>query len=212
MQQSPLWFGHMVHKDAPNTLGVFGGCGHGKSTLPEHRPRPRVAFGQSDRPTLDVSVCPGGLGLAQGGTAMRVHHQHTAPLGRLGQQIMRARRILPSPALGARRNTLRTGQLGWRYFFGRTGASRQKYCAGDGQVHADCGCPRTGREMGVWHIENSNNPPIYQLFSVAVPVLSLAGVCFLDRQRHRAAEKKPTALPRWVLCLLKLNWLAPAGN
>jgi hypothetical protein len=52
--------------------------------------------------------------------------------------------------------------------------------------------------MGVWHVENPNNPSIYQLFSVAVPVLSLDGVYFLDRRRQRAVEKKPTVLPRWV--------------
>ena len=39
-----------------STLGIFGRRGHGKSTLPENRPGPRMTFGQSVRPTLDVFV------------------------------------------------------------------------------------------------------------------------------------------------------------
>lgn len=137
MQQGSLRLGHMARKHAPDTLGVFGRRGDGKTTLPKHRPGPRVAFGQSDRPTFDVFVCPGSLGLAQGGAAMRMHHQHTAPLGRLGEQIMRARRILPPPALDARGNALWTSQLGrWR-LCGRSGAPRQKQQARDGQAKAD---------------------------------------------------------------------------
>ncbi len=58
---------------------------------------------------------------------------------------------------------------------------------------------------------NSDQPSIYQLFIVAVPVLSLDEVYFLDGRRQRSDEKKPTVLPRWVLSF-NFNRLASAVN
>ena len=191
MQQSPLWFGHMVHKDAPNTFCVFGGCGHGKSTLPENRPGPSVAFGQSDRPTLDVFVGPGGLGLTQGRTAVRMHHQHTAPSGRLGQQIVRARRILPPPTLHASRHTRWTGHLRGRCLFGRTGTPRQKHRACDGQAQTHCGGPRTKREMGVQHVENLTIVQSISLCWLLYPCYPVqAEISWLSRSCERS-KKNP---------------------
>jgi hypothetical protein len=59
--------------------------------------------------------------------------------------------------------------------------------------------------MGVQHVENPDNRSIYQPLLAAIPVLSLEGGDFVVEQVQRAVEKKPTALPQWVFCLLNLS-------
>jgi hypothetical protein len=59
--------------------------------------------------------------------------------------------------------------------------------------------------MEVQHVGIPDNPSIYQPLLDDAPVLSLAAGSFLVGQRQQTAEKKPTALPRWVFKAFNLK-------
>jgi hypothetical protein len=95
VQQRAPRLGHVVDEDAAHALGVFGRRGDGKAALAEHRPGPGMALLHGDGPALDVFVGAGGSALAQRRAAVRVHHQHAAPLGRHHDQVVRLAESCP---------------------------------------------------------------------------------------------------------------------